>query len=131
MRKISYYIIISLFHFLFTQSLLAYAGIPAPSCQSLEFSKNIKPAFLLGTETSTIVLQSWSDDDLNIAELLDDEDETWLTLRKNKSTTLKIFYNSAQYVFIKYYSVAHGKYELPCRHHFSTPYFISFRELRI
>jgi hypothetical protein len=128
MIKTGKYILISLFLFLITQSLLAYAVITDHSCQSLEFPKNINPA---GTETSNIILHSWSDDDLFVSDLFDDEDETWPTVRKNKSTTLKENYNLAQYVFTQYYSVAPHKYELPCSHHLATPYFISFRELRI
>lgn len=131
MRKTGNYILISLFIVLHTQSLLANAGILDRSCGSLEFSKNTESVLPYGTKTSKIALQSCSDNDLYIADILDDEDETWLTLRKNKSTTLKVCYNSAQYVFIQFYPVAPGKYELPCRHHFSTPHFISFRELRI
>jgi hypothetical protein len=130
MKRTVYYILITLFLFIYTQSLIASVSNRVSSYDSPDLplqSKNVLPG---GSETSAKTLPSTTNDFIILA-IADNDNETELSLQKNKSTVINVCYKNTQWGFMLLYSDVPYKYQLPYSCHLSSSQFIVLWALRI
>jgi hypothetical protein len=130
MKRTGYYILITLFLFLYAQGLTASVSNLVSSYDSPDLPLQNKYVLPEGSETSAKSLP-FTTIDFIILAIVDDDNETDLSLQKNKSTIITVCYKNTQWGFMLLYSDVYYNYQLPYSIHLSSPEFIAFRALRI
>ena len=131
MRKIGYCILITLFLFLHAQSLFASVSVQASCSHSFEYFTPCAAALTGFSGTSETTLQSDIGEDNILSDIVDNDTDISLTVRKKGSAGKIVCCKHAQGVYRQRYANALCKQRFPFSPHLSSPLFIFLRAIRI